>query len=336
MLAPRVLPAEAEPAHAVDDGVDVFLLFLLRVGVVEAQVAAAVVIARQAEVQADRFGVADVQIAVRLRREARAYLGRVGLATCLLRGIAWRTAPAAAGVGALFDVALDNVADEVAVPVATAPGAALCLRSGAIPRGRGRAAPGQRAPEEPLRVAQRRRRQRPPLDAALSMDDVVSVCADGDTFTMQRSFVLNRRSPQMLLTAGAGENVPPRRLVDRHQRAVGHRRWLVRRPTTRHCRTTRTVLLCAAGPYAAPAYHPPRVVSRCVATSGVATASPLPRLPWNSGATNRCNHDRGTARPPAPSRSAGASRISPPEWRGCTGRQVKRLAARIRRCGGRA
>jgi hypothetical protein len=65
-----LLPGEAEPLDAVHDGVDVFLVFLFRIGVVEAQVAAALVVARQAEVQADRFGVADVQVAVRLRREA--------------------------------------------------------------------------------------------------------------------------------------------------------------------------------------------------------------------------------------------------------------------------
>ena len=62
-------PVEAEPAHVALDGVDVFLLFLDRIGVVEAQVAAAAELLRDAEVEADGFGVADVQIAVRLRRE---------------------------------------------------------------------------------------------------------------------------------------------------------------------------------------------------------------------------------------------------------------------------
>ena len=65
-----LLPAETEPLDAVDDGVDVFLLFPGRVGVVEAQMAHALVVARHAEVQADRLGVADVQVAVRLGREA--------------------------------------------------------------------------------------------------------------------------------------------------------------------------------------------------------------------------------------------------------------------------
>ena len=45
-------------------------LFLARVGVVEAQVAQAAELLGDAEVQADRLGVADVQIAVRLGREA--------------------------------------------------------------------------------------------------------------------------------------------------------------------------------------------------------------------------------------------------------------------------
>jgi hypothetical protein len=65
-----IVVVKAQPFHAVDDGVDVFLLFLGRVGVVETQVAAALIIARQPEVQADRLGVADVQVAVRFGREA--------------------------------------------------------------------------------------------------------------------------------------------------------------------------------------------------------------------------------------------------------------------------
>ena len=63
-------PVEAEPAHVALDRVDVFLLFLGRVGVVEAQVAAPAEFLRHAEIEADRFGVADMQIAVRLGRES--------------------------------------------------------------------------------------------------------------------------------------------------------------------------------------------------------------------------------------------------------------------------
>ena len=63
-------PIEAEPAHVALDGVDIFLLLLGRVGVVEAQMAAAAEFLGDAEIQADRLGVADMQVAVRLRRKA--------------------------------------------------------------------------------------------------------------------------------------------------------------------------------------------------------------------------------------------------------------------------
>ncbi len=64
-------PVEPEPLHVGLDRVDVLDVFLGRVGVVEAQVAAAAELAGDAEVQADRLGVADVQVPVRLRRKAR-------------------------------------------------------------------------------------------------------------------------------------------------------------------------------------------------------------------------------------------------------------------------
>ena len=63
-------PLEAEPLHVLLDGFDVFGVFLHRVGVVEAQVALAVVFLCKAEVDADGLRVPDVQIAVGLRREA--------------------------------------------------------------------------------------------------------------------------------------------------------------------------------------------------------------------------------------------------------------------------
>ena len=52
------------------DRVDVLLLLLDRVGVVEAQVAAPAELLRDPEVERDRLGVADVEVAVRLGREA--------------------------------------------------------------------------------------------------------------------------------------------------------------------------------------------------------------------------------------------------------------------------
>ncbi len=102
VLAGAVLPRVAEPVHGVDDGVDVLGVFLDRVGVVEAQVAAAAVFLGQAEVHPDALGVADVQVAVGLRREARDD-GRQGVAGGVL----------APGVGALLQVGIDDLAQEV-------------------------------------------------------------------------------------------------------------------------------------------------------------------------------------------------------------------------------
>ena len=65
-----VFPVEAQPLHISHDRFDILHLLFGRIGVVETQVAFAAVFLGQAEVQADRLGVADMQIAVRLRRKA--------------------------------------------------------------------------------------------------------------------------------------------------------------------------------------------------------------------------------------------------------------------------
>jgi hypothetical protein len=56
--------------HRGFDRILVFDVFLDRVGIVKAQMADTAVFAGEAEVQADGFGVANVQIAVGLRRKA--------------------------------------------------------------------------------------------------------------------------------------------------------------------------------------------------------------------------------------------------------------------------
>src|SRR5215510_735972 len=63
-------PVEAKPAYVGFDRVDIFLLLLGRIGIVEAQVATAAEFLRHAEIEADRLGVADMQIAVWLGRKA--------------------------------------------------------------------------------------------------------------------------------------------------------------------------------------------------------------------------------------------------------------------------
>jgi len=108
------LPVKAEPAHRRVDGIDVFLLLFFGVGVVEAQVADAAVVARQPEVEADAFGVPNVQVAVGLGRETGADARRVGHTGGVVRRIARAAVPAPAGVGAGLQVVLNDLAQEVA------------------------------------------------------------------------------------------------------------------------------------------------------------------------------------------------------------------------------
>ena len=72
------IPLKAQPTHIGLDRVDVLLLLLRRIGVVKAQVALAVVVLGQAEVDADRLGMPDVQVAVRLGWKARVHATFVG------------------------------------------------------------------------------------------------------------------------------------------------------------------------------------------------------------------------------------------------------------------
>jgi len=57
-------PIEAEPTHIGLNRVDIFLLFLGRVGIVEAQVAATAEFLGHTEIEADRFRMANMEIAI--------------------------------------------------------------------------------------------------------------------------------------------------------------------------------------------------------------------------------------------------------------------------------
>ena len=76
-VARLAVPVEAQPADVLLDRLDVLDVLLRRVGVVEAQVAGAAELGGDAEVEADRLGVADVQVAVRLRRKPRGHTAAV-------------------------------------------------------------------------------------------------------------------------------------------------------------------------------------------------------------------------------------------------------------------
>ena len=71
-----LIPFEAEPAHVVFDGINIFDILFDRVGVVESQIAVAAELGGDAEVEADRLGVPDVQVAVGFGREAGDDAGR--------------------------------------------------------------------------------------------------------------------------------------------------------------------------------------------------------------------------------------------------------------------
>ena len=68
-----VAPISAQPARVFDDGVDVLGFFFGGVGVIEAQIAFAAELGSQSKIQIDGFRVANMQIAVGLRRKTRVY-----------------------------------------------------------------------------------------------------------------------------------------------------------------------------------------------------------------------------------------------------------------------
>ncbi len=106
-------PVKAQPFDRGDYRVDVFQLFLLRVGVVEAQVARAAVVEREPEVEADGLGVPDVEIAVRLRGKTRADPRRIRRGAFMRSRRARLAAPRAGGVLSARQIGVDRGADEV-------------------------------------------------------------------------------------------------------------------------------------------------------------------------------------------------------------------------------
>ena len=61
----------AQPLDISLDSFHIFVVFLLRVGVVHAEIADSTELLRNSEVHGDGFGVSDVEIAVGLGRETR-------------------------------------------------------------------------------------------------------------------------------------------------------------------------------------------------------------------------------------------------------------------------
>ncbi len=94
-------PVKAEPPHVGLDGVHVLLLFLYGVGVVEPEIARTAELRRDPEVDADRLGMADVQVPVGLGRPARADIREAPGLQVLRNGLAYEVGRGRAGAGTL-------------------------------------------------------------------------------------------------------------------------------------------------------------------------------------------------------------------------------------------
>ena len=104
-----VLPIETQPLHVFDNRIDILRLFLRRVRIIEPQIALAAELLRQPKIQADRFGMANMQIPIGLGRKARMHpaavlaggqilhddladkVRRAGFFWALVRSIGWHS-----------------------------------------------------------------------------------------------------------------------------------------------------------------------------------------------------------------------------------------------------
>ena len=122
-----------EPVDVAHDGVDVLDAFGQRIGVVEAKVAMAAILLGHTEVEADRLGVTDVQVAVRLRRKA---------------------GDDAAVMLARAEVVLDDLADEIRM---ARPGAMVTYHHQPLYRRRWSSSSSEKRSSQALRRFLRRR-----------------------------------------------------------------------------------------------------------------------------------------------------------------------------------
>src|SRR5690606_12611890 len=89
------------------------LFFFFRIGVVKAQVAGALVVAGQSEVQTDTFSVPNVQIAVGLGGKARTDTRGINSRPFLGTGRAWLTGPGFLCVTASAQILVDDRAQKI-------------------------------------------------------------------------------------------------------------------------------------------------------------------------------------------------------------------------------
>ena len=61
---------KSQPFYIFLDGINIFRVFSNRIGIIKTKVCFSAIFFRQSKIQADTFGVANVQVPVRFRREA--------------------------------------------------------------------------------------------------------------------------------------------------------------------------------------------------------------------------------------------------------------------------
>src|SRR5699024_3427336 len=106
-------PAKAKPLHHFNNGIDVFLFFGLGVGIIKAQVTRPLVVFGKAKVQANAFGMANVQIPIGLGGKAGSDASGVYGRIFLYLGWPGLTRPALLCVAALIQVFVDDGANEI-------------------------------------------------------------------------------------------------------------------------------------------------------------------------------------------------------------------------------
>ena len=87
------IPGEPKPLHILLDRLDVLILFLLGIGIIEAQIATAVIAFGNPEVQADRLGMTNMQVPI---------------------GFRWKTGHHLAVVFTFCKVTVDDLSDKIA------------------------------------------------------------------------------------------------------------------------------------------------------------------------------------------------------------------------------
>src|SRR5579863_3886558 len=69
----QTIPVEAEPANVLLNGFDILHPFLGGIGIVEAQIGVSAKLVGESEIEVDRLGMSNVQVAVGFGREAGLY-----------------------------------------------------------------------------------------------------------------------------------------------------------------------------------------------------------------------------------------------------------------------